>query len=237
MNAMAGGGSFLSFPALLGAGLLPVTANATNTVSMWPGELASVFAFRRELRARQHGLVPVAAAGTVGGAAGAFALLATSQSRFLSLVPWLLLFATALFALGGSIKRLLDRRAWRNAANSQGSTGLFIGLLLMSFYTGYFGAGAGILVFTTLSLFDPRSLSESNALKVLCTTLANGVAVIIFIIAGAVSWPQCVVMAGLAAIGGYGGAAFSRQISARALRLMVIVTGLTVCAYLFFQHR
>ena len=125
----------------------------------------------------------------------------------------------------------------RKAAGSPKPPGLFIGLLLVSFYTGYFGAGAGILVFTTLTLFDPRPLNESNALKALCATLANGVAVMIFIVAGAVSWSQCVVMAGLAAIGGYGGAAFSRQISARALRMLVIATGLAVSAFLFLQQR
>ena len=237
MNAMAGGGSFLSFPALLGARLLPITANATNTVAMWPGELASVFAFRRELRTRKGGLMPIATAGALGGAAGALALLKTSQARFISLVPWLLLFATALFAFGDPLRKLLEGSRQKKGANSPNSTGLFIGLLLVSVYTGYFGAGAGILVFTTLSLFDARSLNESNAVKALCTTLANGVAVVIFVIAGAVSWPQCIMMAGLAAVGGYGGAAYSRTISARALRILVISTGTVVSAYLFFRPR
>ena len=236
MNAMAGGGSFLSFPALLGAHLLPVAANATNTVAMWPGELASVLAFRRELRSRRHGLMLVVTASALGGAAGAIALLKTSQARFLSLVPWLLLFATFLFAVGDLLRKYLDRSSQNREGSLPNSTGLFTGLLLVSFYTGYFGAGAGILVFTTLSLFSVQPLNEANAIKALCTTLANGVAVVIFLLAGAVSWPQCVVMAGLAAIGGYGGAAYSRRISARALRVIVISTGVAVSAYLFLQQ-
>ncbi len=237
MNAMAGGGSFLSVPALLGARLLPVTANTTNTVAMWPGELASVFAFQQELGSRKQGLLPVVLAGTLGGAAGAIVLLKTPQARFLSLVPWLLLFATALFALGEPLRKGLDRAFRRGRVSTSKSTGLFIGLLLVSFYTGYFGAGAGILVFTTLSLFDPRPLNESNALKALCTTLANGIGVIIFIVAGAVSWPQCIVMAGIAAVGGCCGASYSRKISTRALKTVVIVTGVLVSTYLFFERR
>ena len=237
MNAMAGGGSFLSFPALLGARLLPIMANATNTVAMWPGELASVFAFRQELRTQKGDLMPIVTAGALGGAAGALALLKTSQARFIALVPWLLLFATALFAFGDPLRKLLEGTPRKKRANSPGSMGLFISLLFVSFYTGYFGAGAGILVFTTLSLFDARSLNESNAIKALCTTLANGVAVVIFVLAGAVSWPQCIVMAGLAAVGGYGGATYSRRISARALRIIVISTGTAISAYLFLQQR
>ncbi len=237
MNSIAGGGSFLSFPALLGARLLPITANATNTVAMWPGELASVLAFRRELRVQRHSFMPVVLAGSLGGAAGAFALLKTSQTRFLSLVPWLLLFATILFAFGDSLKKLTDRLLGGTSASRSNSTGLFLALLLVSFYTGYFGAGAGILVFTALSLFDMRSLNESNAIKALCTTLANGVAVVIFVAAGTVSWPQCIVMAGLATVGGYGGAAYSRRINVRTLRIIVISTGAVVSAYLFFKHR
>ncbi|MBV8864719.1 MAG: sulfite exporter TauE/SafE family protein [Acidobacteriaceae bacterium] len=172
----------------------------------------------------------------MGGAGGAVALLETSQARFLLLVPWLLLFATALFAFGDPLRKYLDRSSRKDGANAPSSNGLFIGLLLVSFYTGYFGAGAGILVFTTLSLFEVRPLNESNAIKALCTTLANGVAVIVFIVAGAVSWPHCIVKAGLAAVGGYGGAAYSRRISARALWIIVISMGIAVSTYLFLQH-
>ena len=237
MNALAGGGSFISFPALLGAHLAPVNANVTNTVAMWPGELASVFAFRQELRTGQRGVMPVITAGALGGALGAVSLLKTSQARFLSLLPWLLLFATALFAASEPLRTRLNQPsrsltgAWSNPA------GLFTGLLLVSFYTGYFGAGAGILAFTTLSLFNVQSLHKANALKALCTTLANGVAVIIFIASKAVSWRHCIVMAGLAAMGGYAGATYSRRISARALRMIVITIGIAVSGYLFLQRR
>ncbi len=237
INAMAGGGSFLSFPALLGAGIPPVNANTTNTVAMWPGELTSVFAFRSELRTSTELRIPVVTAGGVGGILGSMALLNTSQSNFLSLVPWLLLFATILYAIGGPLNQRLQQTARHPKANPTFPVGLFIGLLITSFYTGYFGAGAGILVFTVLSLFGVQPLNEVNALKALCTTVANGVGVIVFVLAGAVSWPQCFVMMGFASIGGYCGAAYSRRLRPSILRGIVIAIGALLSAYYFYQRR
>jgi uncharacterized protein len=241
MNAMAGGGSFISFPALLGVHIPPVNANATNTVALWPGQFASIIAFRAELRTGRKLLVPVMLAGGIGGLAGALVLLHTAQTTFQQLVPWLLLFATVVYALSNRINRLvLLRKARVNRAEEESprfSMEVFGGLLLVSFYIGYFGAGAGFLIITVLSLFGIKNLNEINALKALCTTLANGVAVVTFILAGAVYWKECLTMMGMAVVGGYLGAAYSRKMNPQILRGVVIATGAALSIYFFFYHQ
>jgi uncharacterized protein len=237
MNAMAGGGSFISFPALLGAHIPPVNANATNTVALWPGQMASIIAFRAELRNGRKLLMPVMLAGALGGVAGALVLLHTSQTTFKNLVPWLLLFATVVYALSKRFNDWLLSR--RGAVISVGPSGfplaMFACLLLVSFYIGYFGAGAGFLIITVLSLFGVKNLHEVNALKALCTTLANGVAVVTFILAGAVYWKECLTMMGMAIAGGYLGAAYSRKMNPAVLRGVVIGTGAALSVYYFYQ--
>ncbi len=236
MNAMAGGGSFISFPALLGAHIPPVNANATNTVALWPGQLASIVAFRAELRNGRKILFPVMLAGAIGGVAGALTLLHTSQSTFKILVPWLLLFATVIYAAS---KRINQWILTRGSAGKQDVSGfpflMFAALVVVSIYIGYFGAGAGFLIITVLSLFGVKNLNEVNALKALCTTLANGVAVVTFIVAGAVYWKECLTMMGMAIVGGYLGAAYSRKMNPGLLRGVVIATGAALSFYYFFQ--
>jgi uncharacterized protein len=236
MNAMAGGGSFISFPALLGAHIPPVNANATNTVALWPGQMASIVAFRAELRKGRQLLLPVMLVGAIGGVAGALTLLHTSQSTFKTLVPWLLLFATVIYAAS---KRINQWIISRSPAAEQEVMGfpffMFVSLLLVSIYIGYFGAGAGFLIITVLSLFGVKNLNEVNALKALCTTLANGVAVVTFIVAGAVYWKECLTMMGMAIVGGYLGAAYSRKMNPGLLRGVVIATGAALSLYYFYQ--
>lgn len=239
MNAMAGGGSFLSFPALLGAHVPPVNANATNTVALWPGQMASIVAFRAELRNGRNLLVPVMVAGAVGGLGGALLLLHTAQTTFQTLVPWLLLFATLVFAVSGPMNRWLVRNLLTKP--EEGSKPvfpllMFLSLVVVSLYIGYFGAGAGFLIITVLSLFGIKNLNEVNALKALCTTLANGVAVVTFTVAGAVYWKECLTMMSMAVVGGYLGAAYSRKMNPKILRGAVILTGAALTAFFFYQR-
>jgi uncharacterized protein len=233
LNAMAGGGSFLTFPALLGIHVPPVNANATNTVALWPGQLASIIAFRAELAAGRKLLIPVIVVGATGGLTGAWVLLHTAQSTFQALVPWLLLFATVLFAVNGAVTKKLRKLPPAKTEHRL----MFLCLLPVSFYIGYFGAGAGFLVITILSLFGIKSMNQMNALKVVCTSLANGVAVLTFIAAGAVYWKECLFMMGLATAGGYLGAAYSRKMNPALLRGFVIATGTALSAYYFYQRR
>lgn len=236
LNAVAGGGSFFSFPALLGVNLPPVNANATNTVALWPGQLTSIVAFRRELMAVKRLVVPTFLCALVGGVAGAEILLHTNQQTFMALVPWLLLFGTVLFAISGAARRTLDRLRLRHSTGPQGH--LFLPLLLsmtaVSFYIGYFGAGAGFLIVSVLSVFSGiGSIHEMNALKVLAALTANGMAVITFIAARAIFWKEGLLMMAFAAAGGYFGAAYSRKLPAGYVRAFVILGGFAISIYFF----
>ena len=176
LNAVAGGGSFLSFPALLSMKMLPVQANATNTVAIWPGQLTSVAAYWDDVRKNLRLAWPMGLASLLGGTAGAVVLLNTPQMTFLHLVPWLLLVAASIFAASGPVSRWLERRnvAGRNGASAGQARPprmlpLFLSTVAVCFYVGYFGAGAGFLLITMLSLFGFQDLHEINALKVVAT--------------------------------------------------------------------
>lgn len=238
VNAVAGGGGFLAFPSLLHVGVLPVEANATNTVALWPGQFTSIFAYYKDIRANLRLVVPVITAAFVGGTAGAWTLLHTSQSSFMHLVPWLFLLGATMFSVSGPVSRWLRRRSASNAVqdNDIPVVPLALCLTLVCFYIGYFGAGAGFITMTVLSLFGVARLAEVNALKVITTTTANGVAVVTFILDRAVVWQYCIVMMITCAIGGYLGAKYTRGISDRILRPIIIVFGFMVAAYFFWKQ-
>lgn len=236
LNAVAGGGSFFSFPALVAFGIPPVNANATNTVALWPGQLTAMAALRRELHAVRDWFVVSMICAAIGGFCGARVLLFTNQGAFLRIVPWLLLFATVLFAISGSVRGwLLRKKPAAKNAKPRLSPGLICGLLVVCFYIGYFGAGAGFLLFALFALFGFTNFHELNVLKILCNAVANGIAVITFIAARAVHWRECLVMLLLAAAGGYCGASYSRKLNPRVLRTVVIAAGLIVSAYFFWK--
>jgi hypothetical protein len=238
LNAVAGGGSFLSFPAMMSMGISPIQANATNTVALWPGQLTSIAAYRNDLRKNIHMVVPMGLAGLLGGTAGALVLISTPQLTFLHLVPWLLLGAASIFAVSGPVSRWLERRKSLAAGQSRPQRRLpvFAATLAVCFYIGYFGAGAGFLLITVLSLFGYQDLHEINALKVSTTTLANGIAVVIFAVSGKVVWPFCLLAMVVCAIGGYSSARLARRVPQPALRGLVVFIGLSMAAW-FFWHQ
>jgi uncharacterized membrane protein YfcA len=235
MNAMAGGGSFLSFPAMLAVGVLPIQANATNTVALWPGQLTSVAALRNDLR---RDLLPVVCGASIlGGVSGAVVLLKTRQVTFMHLVPWLLLVASLLFGLSGPVSRWLRRRsATPHETHSPALVPLFFVLLPVCFYIGYFGAGAGFLIMTALALFGVEEMHALNSLKVLAACLSNLCAVFTFILSGAVVWHYCLISMVFAGIGGYVGAQYARRMNANVLRAIVVVTGCAVAGYFFWRN-
>ncbi|MDP9039727.1 MAG: sulfite exporter TauE/SafE family protein [Acidobacteriota bacterium] len=235
MNAMAGGGSFLSFPAMLAIGVLPIQANATNTVALWPGQVTSVWALRTDIR--KDLLAVVAAASIVGGISGAVVLLKTRQLTFLHLVPWLLLVASLLFGISGPVsRRLRSRSAQAHLRRSPAMLPLFFVLLPVCFYIGYFGAGAGFLIMSALALFGVEEMRSLNALKVTAACLSNLCAVLTFVVSGAVVWRFCLVSMVLAAIGGYVGARGARRMDAGVLRTIVVITGCLVAGYFFWRQ-
>jgi uncharacterized protein len=236
LNAVAGGGSFLSFPALLGVGVLPIAANATNTVALWPGQLTSIAAYREDLGVNLRLLIPVSLSALLGGLAGAVVLLRTGQGTFLRLVPWLLLAASLLFAASAPIARWIAHRRVETLGSARPRyVPLCSALVLVCFYIGYFGAGAGFLIMAMLAIFGIQSIREVNALKVVATTIANGIAVVTFMVERQVVWHLCLLMMLTAAVGGYVGARYSRRLSARIMRVFVVVIGLGMAAYFFLR--
>lgn len=238
LNAIAGGGSFLSFPALMNIGVLPIQANATNTVALWPGQLTSIAAYFEDLKHNLRLVLPLCIAASIGGVAGGVVLLHTGQATFLHLVPWLLLAAALLFAVSTPISRWLQRRSRGKAvtASHPSYVPLFLGTIVVCFYIGYFGAGSGFLLMSLLAIFGIENINQINALKVVTTTLANGVAVIVFIVSKQVLWQHCLLMMLTAAIGGYFGGRFSRRLDPRLMRGMVVFIGLGMAAYFFWKQ-
>jgi uncharacterized membrane protein YfcA len=238
LNAIAGGGSFLTFPALVWTGVPPIAANATSAVAVSPGYLGSALGFRAELGAMprallwREGLICGA-----GGVAGALLLLVTPARVFSALVPWLLLFATLVFATG---PRLLA--AWRSRAGGDPGTPpsptawpRTLGLLVVAVYGGYFNGGLGILLMALYALTGETRIHTANALKNLNSLLLSLLSVAAFAWAGAVHWPQALLMATAATAGGFGGARIARRLPAAWVRGIVIVTGV-VMSVLFFRR-
>jgi len=239
LNAVAGGGSFLSFPAMYGMGILPIQANATNTVALWPGQLTSIAGYRDDVRRNLAVVWPMGIVGLAGGTAGALILLHTPQRTFLHLVPWLLLLAAGIFALSGPINRSIQRR--RGAVIHEGRrhphlVPLLIGALAVCFYIGYFGAGAGFLLISLMGIFGFDDLHQINAIKVVTTTLANGVAFLLFVLDGQVVWRYCLVGMVVCGIGGYASATLARRIPQIVLRWAVVVIGLSMAAWFFWKN-
>lgn len=237
LNSVAGGGTFITLPALIFTGVLPINANASSTVALWPGSIASVWAYRKEF-ANQRRLVTflLSITSLIGGILGAELLVRTSQTTFVKLLPYLLLLATVLFALSGPINtRLHGRTTLKNRQSWLTLVGISFLQLIIAIYGGYFGGGIGILMLATLGLMGMENIHEMNAMKTLLTTFINGVAVIIFIIRGIVVWPQAIVMVIGAIIGGYTGAYFARKIDQRLIRSFVILVGVSMTIYFFLR--
>jgi uncharacterized membrane protein YfcA len=233
MNAIAGGGTFLSFPALLAIGLPPVTANASNSVALWPASLASAWAYRRELaRYRQH-LPRLTLAAFLGGALGGGLLLVTSNALFARLVPWLLLTATLLFALAPRINRWLDARRRAGPRQTLGWGGTLF-QLLVSVYGGFFGAGMGIVMIAAIAMQGIEDINEINALKNWLSAVIYSVAALTFTLGGAVSWPHTLVVLLAAAAGGYLAGRIARRLPAIWLRRFILLVGTALTLYYFF---
>jgi uncharacterized membrane protein YfcA len=236
LNTVAGGGSFLSLPALIAGtsviGVGAVTAQATNTVALWPGQLTSLVAFRQQLRSYGWKLVPLAMASGVGGWLGGWLLLHTGNKRFRELLPWLLLFAAVMFILSFPLGKWLASLSGGRRYN----TWLIIGMVVVSVYVGYFGAGGGFLAMSLFGICGVHDVHEMNALKVLTATVSIGIPAITFIVAGRVEWQFCLQMAVLAAIGGYLAAHFSRKVNQRTMRWTVAAIGLITAGYFFVQN-
>lgn len=231
LNAAAGGGSFLTLPALIVAGVPPVAANATGTTALLPGYLASTWGFREDLGAtRALGMTALLLTCVVGGGIGAGLLIATSNQAFRALVPWLLLFATALFAFGPALLRALGRHPGQHAPRLLALLGVFA----VSVYGGYFNGGLGVLLLALLTLIGETHLNRMNALKNAMSAVLTVFAVGIYAFAGTVRWGWVALMLPAVLLGGYAGARAARRLPREALRWGIVVIGLVMTA-LFFR--
>lgn len=234
INSIAGGGTLVSFPALLWTGRDPVLANATSTVALWPASLAGVYGFRRELKGGARLFLLFGAPSLVGGVLGAVLLLRTPSEMFARLVPFLILFATLLLAVQEPISRKLGKSD-DNTRSRAWWTGAVVFQFLVGVYGGYFGAGIGILMLAALGLLGFTDIHRMNALKNLLAICINGVAAVYFIASGAVIWSDVLLMTFAAIAGGYTGARLAYRLGRRFVRIAVIVIGLVMSVSLFFK--
>jgi uncharacterized membrane protein YfcA len=220
MNAVAGGGTLLAFPALLAVGLSPVAANVTNTVAIWPGQVSSLWAYRGHLAEERRRATMLAVPALLGGTIGSILLLWLPERAFAAVVPFLILFACVLLGLQGPLKALAQRHVGGNHPAVH-----WVIQLLISVYGGYFGAGMGILMLAAMGILIPSSMQHANGLKILLGTLTNGVACLLFAFDGRVDWPVAVVMALASGVGGVLGAMLARRMAPGAMRAFAIGVG------------
>lgn len=231
LNAVAGGGSFLTLPALVFTGVPPVVANATGTLALLPGYLSGAWAYRDAIRASQGmRMSRLIGLSLLGGIAGAVLLLFTSSEGFARLVPWLLLAATLLFMAGPAVSRRLAQRAPRPGAGG-------VGLFAISVYGGYFNGGLGILLMAFFGLVGERNLQVSIGLKNLVSTLLTAVAVVVYIVGGLIDWSSVWVMALSATAGGYAGARLAQRLPVAFVRGFVVLVGLSMTVVFFLRLR
>jgi hypothetical protein len=237
MNSVAGGGSFFSFPALIFTGVLPIPANATNTVAVWPGSVASVFSYWKRLPKSPRVMVPLIGISVIGGTLGALVLLHTPQATFMSLVPYLFGVATLLFAFGKRLTRTLGHVIKRTGPPSWPTIiGLTLVQFVISLYGGFFGGGIGILMLAMLEMIHFEDIHAMNGLKTVLATAINGAAVVTFILARMVAWPQAILMIVGAVAGGYYGAHYAQKLDPRWVRATVICVGAGMSIYFLWRY-
>ena len=236
INAVAGGGTPVTFPALLWAIGDAKLANATSTLALWPGSLGGMWGYRRELRRCEPWMLVLLVPSVLGGVAGARLLLSTAPETFRAIVPYLILFATILFTLQGQFGRLL--RIQEAAGPPSGWLILIVAIyqLMIAAYGGYFGAGIGILMLSALSLLRMRDINQMNGLKTLCAACINGVAAGLFAYWQIVDWPKAAVMITGSILGGYSGASVARRLGQRTVRWTVVVIGLAITTVMLYKQ-
>ncbi len=245
VNAIAGGGSLISFPALTAVGLPAVMANVTNTVALLPGYGGAAVAQRRQLRGQGRRLWLLLPAAVLGGLLGATLLLHSSAALFSRLVPWLILLGTALLALQAPLRRWLTSQSERQhrppgPGERQGrlhqEVGCFLAVFLAAIYGGYFGAGLGVILLAVLALLFEGSLIRLNGLKQVLSLQVNLAAALLFFFSPQVNWSAALMMAGGSMLGGALGGRLASRVSSERLRALVVVLGIVLAAVFFLRR-
>ena len=235
INSVAGGGTLVSFPALIWLGLPSITANATSTVGIWPASAGGVWGFRRELAEAEPRMHLMVIPSVVGGITGALLLRWTPPATFDALVPFLILFATLLFMAQERVQRKLKTANVSKHESPRWLAGAMLFQLFVGIYGGYFGAGIGILMLAALSILGLTDIHQMNGLKNFFGGSMNGVAALYFIFAHMVYWPYVVIMALGAVTGGYGGAGVARRVGRPVVRRIVVLIGFGMSLSLFVR--
>jgi uncharacterized membrane protein YfcA len=235
VNSVAGGGTLLTFPVLVWSLGTSVGANATSTTVLFPGSIAAAWGYRRELKDQSRWIVPLIIPSLIGGLIGTWLVVSQSEKVFEQLVPWLILLATSLFLLQPFISR------WTGIGqpHQQPSGVVFAGIIafqfLVALYGGYFGAGIGILMLSSLALMGMGDIHQMNALKSLLASAINGMSVLLFVACGKVDWKYAAPMVISAIIGGFLGATVARRLNKNVVRYSVIAIGFVLSAYYFLR--
>ncbi|HTJ45040.1 MAG TPA: sulfite exporter TauE/SafE family protein [Kofleriaceae bacterium] len=236
LNAVAGGGSFLTLPALIAAGVPAVAANATSALALWPASVASTLAYRKDFDPSRTLAIALSITSVIGGLAGALLLLRTSNDAFLRLLPWLMLIAAVTFTFGGAIAKRLGAHAPAGAEPTR--TSIIVACVLqlaIATYGGYFGGGMGIMMLAYLAAIGMTNIHAMNGLKSLLAVIINGVAIAAFLIDRAIAWTPASIMLAAAIAGGWFGARFARRVPVRVVRAFVMLVGWSMSAYFFWR--
>ena len=236
INSVAGGGTLLSFPALIWVGLPSTIANATSTVAIWPGTLGGLWGYRRDLGGLPSHTYLLIFPSLLGGIIGAVLLEMTPTAVFDRLIPLLILFATVLFMLQEPVQRLIKTTGGSHAESRSWLIGALLFQFVVSLYGGYFGAGIGILMLAAFGIMGFTDIHQMNGLKAFLALCINGVAALYFIWNGMVSWPHALVMAVGAIVGGIWGAGVARRIGPKGVRRIVIAVGFTMALSLLLRR-
>ena len=231
INAVAGGGTFLSFGALTLVGVPPVVANATSSITQFPGYITSTLAYWEDFKTFWRGAIALAVASVVGSLLGSWILLQLDNPQFRTLVPWLLLAATALFAAGPYLKPKPRPGQHASVGSAFGTAMQFV----TAIYGGFFGAGMGVMMLASLGLSQAGDYHRLNALKNMLAMVIAAVAIIVFVAGGVVAWPQAVVMIPGVAIGGWSGMWIAKRVPQSVMRFSVIAVGLLLAVYYFVK--
>ena len=239
VNAVAGGGTLITFPTLLLLGTSPITANATSTLALTIGTAGSVFGFHRQIAANQQWLIRFLPASVLGGLLGGILLTRTHEHVFAKMVPFLILFATILFLLQGAFRRFAGLSDNSNTPATPHHHAVWAAVLFQFFvavYGGYFGAGIGILMLASLGCLGLTNIHEMNGLKTVLASVINFVAAIYFIFAGIIDWPKAALMTVGAVAGYFVGAHYSQRLPQRRVRQIITSVGFFIAAVMFYKQ-
>lgn len=234
-NALAGGGTFFTFPVFLGAGIPPVVANASNAVAVWPGHALAALGYRQELRGFPHAVNGSIIIAMVGGGVGALLLAALGNRAFSMLIPFLVLFATLLYMFGKRVNGWIDKRSSTVCLQSPGPLSRMIEFSI-AVYGGFFGAGLGIMLMGGLLMLGVHDIHANNALKNLLGAIVTAVSVVVLSLSGLVSWPHTVFAFAGAVLGGFLGVPVARHLPDIWLRRLVITVGIVLSVYYFIKY-